>query len=80
MYMIEWFVVNVLWMRIISYLWVQVRARLGGTQLNFKSLGQLFQQDKALGNLTTARVLPTRIGIMGTTQIGLRQHEHGVPI
>ncbi len=41
-YMIERFVINVLWKGIISYLWVHTRARLGGTRLNSQALDQLF--------------------------------------
>jgi hypothetical protein len=51
-YVIEWLVINILWKGIISYLWVHAGARLGGTRLNSQSLDQLFQQDRALDNLT----------------------------
>jgi hypothetical protein len=50
--MIKWFAINVLWKGIISYLWVHERARLGGTWLSSQTLDQLFQQDRALDNLT----------------------------
>jgi hypothetical protein len=33
-------------------LWVHTGARLGDTLLNYQTLDQLFQQDRALGNLT----------------------------